>query len=306
MKTHIAHTITRVIRIASLAGAFAVCGTLHPAFGKAAPVALTPNQPEPPSGFDAARSSVAGSFVLVEYESKSGGGKFRATIYTPPGFSTSKKYPVLYLLHGADGDENTWMDECQARNILDNFFEGGKLVPMLVVMPSSLSDIARKQVGRNRDARAEAGMAFDAVLLRDLIPLVESKYPVIADREHRALAGFSTGAELALNTALMNPDTFAWAGAFSGGSTKQLASSLPPDATSPDRQLRLLWLSVGNKDKLMAASVADVDEFLTGREIPHVFRINTGGHAPKVWMSDLHHFAPLLFKDANVAVALAH
>lgn len=305
MKTHITPIIIRVIRVASLAGALAVCGMPAPAFGRDVPVALTPNQPEPPAGFDVPRAGGArGKIESVEFKSKAAGEKFRATIYTPPGFSSSKKYSVLYLLHGASGDENTWTHEIQAHAILDNLFADKKLAPMIVVMPSSLSNAAREQAGGSRDAKQKAGMAFGDVLLRDLIPFIEAKYPVIADREHRALAGLSMGAGLALNTGLMNPDMFAWGGAFSGGSTQRLANSPQLDVTSPGRQLKLLWLSVGNKDTLMAGSVAAVDAFLTGRKIPHVFRINAGGHEPKVWMNDLHHFAPMLFqneKNTNAA-----
>ncbi|MDF9833432.1 enterochelin esterase-like enzyme [Ereboglobus sp. PH5-5] len=308
MKTHTTHIITRVIRGASLAGVFAVCGMLHsaPASGRSVPVALTPNQPEPPSGFNAPRGGVArGKVATVEFKSKSTGEKFRATVYTPPGYSPSKKYSALYLLHGASGDENTWTHEIQAYAILDNLFADKKLEPMIVVMPSSLSNAARKQAGESRDAKQKASMVFGGVLLRDLIPFIESKYPVIADREHRALAGLSMGAGLAFNTGLTNPDAFAWIGAFSGGSTRRLAKNPRLDVASPGRQLRLLWLSVGNKDTLMAGSVAAVDTFLTERKIPHVFRINAGGHEPKVWMNDLYHFAPLLFKNETTTSANA-
>lgn len=259
--------------------------------------ALTANQPDAPSGFDVARAGIArGKVTPFEYESNSGGGKSRATIYTPPGFSPTKKYPVLYLLHGASGDENNWVQEIHADAILDNLYADKKLVPMIVVMPSSLSVAARQQAGESRDAKARASMAFSDVLLGDLIPFVESKYPVVADRDHRALAGLSMGAGLAFSTGLMNSDKFAWVGAFSGGSTRRLADSSRLDLTSPERQLRLLWLSVGDQDALMGSGMVAADAFLTERKIPHVFRINSGGHEPKVWMNDLYHFAPRLFR----------
>ena len=264
--------------------------------------ALKPNQPDAPAGFDIARAGIArGKVTGFEYESKTGGGTFRATLYTPPDLSASKKYPVLYLLHGASGDETNWVQAIHADAILDNLYADQKLMPMLVVMPSSLSAAAREQAGDSRDAKARASMAFRDVLLRDLIPFVESKYPALTGREHRALAGLSMGAGLAFSTGLMNPDKFAWVGAFSGGSTRRLADSARLNLTSPGRQLRLLWLSVGDRDSLMGSSVADADAFLTQKKIPHVFRVNAGGHEPRVWMNDLYHFAPLLFRGAKDA-----
>ncbi len=215
---------------------------------------------------------------------------FRATIYTPPGFSPAKKFPVLYLLHGASGDENNWVQAIHADAILDNLYADKKLAPMLVVMPSSLSVASREQAGDSRDAKARASMAFGDVLLRDLIPFVESKYPALTDREHRALAGLSMGAGAALATGLTNSDKFAWVGAFSGAGRRW---------SEPRQNLRLLWLSVGDRDNLMGSGMVAADAFLTEKKIPHVFRINAGGHEPKVWMNDLYHFAPLLFSTTT-------
>ena len=269
-------------------------------------IALAPNQPDPPSGFDTPHAGIArGKITPFEYESKAGGGTFCATIHTPPGFSPSEKYPVLYLLHGASGDENTWVREIRAGRILDNLYAAKKIAPMLVVMPSSLSVAARGRAGGNRDAMQRSGMAFGEVLLRDLVPFVESNYPAISNREHRALAGLSMGAGLALNTGLLNPDKFAWLGAFSGGSARRLAGGQRFDVSSPGRQPQLLWLSVGNRDTLMAGGAAALDAFLTERKIPHLFRVNDGAHEPNVWAGDLYHFAQLLFRDAEDATGRA-
>lgn len=312
MKTHTAH----ITRITGLVCLLVVCGMLpsvfaqpsgaprEPGMGKSksqktAP-ALTPNQSEPPAGYNAPRAGgTHGKITPIEFESKANGEKFRATVYTPPGFSPSGKYSVLYLLHGASGDENTWTHDIQAYAILDNLFADKKLEPMIVVMPSCLSNAAREKAGDNRDKKQQASSAFGDVLLRDLIPFIEAKYPVIADREHRALAGLSMGAGLALNTGLANSDKFAWIGAFSGGNTRRLSNSAHLDVTSQGRRPELLWISVGNKDTLVADNMVAADAFLTEKKIPHVFRINAGGHEPKVWMNDLYHFAPMLFQNAN-------
>lgn len=109
------------------------------------------------------------------------------------------------------------------------------------------------------------------------------------------------GAGVAFSTGLRNSDQFAWIGAFSGsGSTRRL-ESMRIDLKSKEREPRLVWLSVGDRDELMAGSMVAADAFLTAKAIPHEFRINSGGHEPKVWMNDLYHFASLLFQNTNSA-----
>ena len=302
--TRIAKCLTTITTIITIA---VICGTQVPALAqssdaspalpgngakaKAGAVALTPNQPAPPSDFHVIKGRVArGKVMFFEYESEADGGIYCATIHTPPEFSPDKKYPVLYLLHGASGNEHTWTQILRASAILDNLYAGKKLEPMLVVMPASV------RVATRREAKELEGATFEDVLLRDLIPFVEAHYPALAEREHRALAGLSMGADTALNTGLLNTDKFAWIGAFSGGNTRRLASNSRLDLTSPERQPRLLWLSVGHRDKMMIDGTLATDAFLTEKKIPHVFRINSGGHEPRVWMTDLYHFAPMLFQ----------
>lgn len=255
-------------------------------------VELKANQPDAPAGFDVAKPGIArGKVVAFEYESRTS-GTFRATLYVPPGHVSGTKYPVLYLLHGASGDEKNWVEAMHADAILDNLYAARKLAPMLVVMPSSLSVAGRAEAGDSRDAKARASMAFGEVLVGDLLPFVESKYPALAGREHRAVAGLSMGAGAALATGMANPDQFAWVGAFSGAGRRW---------SEPGEKLRLLWLSVGDKDSLMGGGMVSADAFFTEKNIPHEFHINSGGHEPKVWMNDLYYFAPRLFQNTNSA-----
>src|SRR5262245_37497817 len=116
---------------------------------------LKADQPDAPTGFDVARSGIArGKIVPFEYESKNGERTFRATVYVLLVYVSVKKYPVLYHLHGASGDEKNWIQTIHADAILDNRYADKKLAPMLVVMPSSLSVTARSQAGDSRDAKA--------------------------------------------------------------------------------------------------------------------------------------------------------
>ena len=170
---------------------------------------------EPPKGFDARRDGIGhGKMETVEYDSTTVGIKRKARVYTPPGYSKEKKYPVLYLLHGIGGDENEWARGGSPDVILDNLYADKKAVPMIVVMPNGRASkdvTARDPIPKQSPAFA----AFEKDLLTDLIPFIEKNYSVKADRESRAIAGLSMGGGQALNFGLGNLDTFAWVGGFS-------------------------------------------------------------------------------------------
>jgi enterochelin esterase-like enzyme len=92
--------------------------------------------PAAPEGFDARRDVPQGKVETVEYESRAVRGKRKMVIYTPPGYAKDRKYPVLYLLHGAGDNETGWTKRGSAAVILDNLHADKKIVPMIVVMPN--------------------------------------------------------------------------------------------------------------------------------------------------------------------------
>jgi enterochelin esterase-like enzyme len=136
--------------------------------------------------------------------------------------------------------------------------------------------------------------AFENDLLRDIIPYVESHYPVTADAEHRAVAGLSMGGGQALTIGLRHLDTFAHVGGFSSAVFGQ-QGSLVPDADA-SKKLRLLWLSCGDSDGLMNASKS-LHTALDEKKVPHVWHVDAGAHEWPVWKNDLYLVAPLLFRD---------
>ena len=183
---------------------------------------------------------------MIEYDSKTVGTRRKMNVYTPPGYSTDKKYPVLYLLHGIGGDETEWQRFATPNLILDNLIADGKATPMIVVMPNGRAqenDRAEGDVFRSAPAFA----AFEQDLLQDVIPAIESRYSVQADRDHRAVAGLSMGGGQALNFGLQHLDTFAWVGGFSSAPNTKSPSELVPDPATTKQKLKLLWLSCGNK-----------------------------------------------------------
>ncbi len=249
-----------------------------------------------PKGFDQRRGDVKrGEVAAVEYDSKTVGVKRKAVVYTPPGYSKDQKYPVLYLLHGIGDDETGWTKKGSADVILDNLYADKKAVPMIVVMPNGRA-AKNDRAGGNFQGQFPAFAAFEDDLTRDLIPFIEKTYLAKPDREARALAGLSMGGGQSLNFGLSHLDTFAWVGGFSSAPNTKPATDLVKDPAEAAKQLRLLWVSCGDRDNLMRISKR-FHEDLEKMKVPHVWHVDSGAHEWPVWKNDLYLLAPLLFRD---------
>ena len=267
--------------------------------GFGGPITLGPDDkaafPLPPEGFDKARDGIAhGKLEMVEYDSKSVGNKRKALVYTPPGYSSDTKYPVLYLLHGIGGDENEWRRGGHPEIILDNLIADKKAVPMIIVMPNGRAQ-PDDRPGNNAMATTPAFAKFDQDLLGSLIPFIESKYSVKADREDRALAGLSMGGGQSLNFGLGNLDTFAWIGGFSSAPNTKPAAELVPNPGVATKKLKLLWISCGNKDGLIGISQG-VHTYLKEKNVPHIWHVDENAHDFNHWKMALFQFSQLIFR----------
>jgi enterochelin esterase-like enzyme len=146
----------------------------------------------PSSGYDQVRSNIPhGTVTTITYRSKTTNSDRKAMIYTPPGYSTSQKYSVMYLLHGVGGDHTEWFNNGKPHVILDNLYSENKLAPMIVVLPNGKAG-----------ADTSGFETFQYDLINDLIPYIESHYSVLTGSENRAIAGLSAGAGQALNFGL--------------------------------------------------------------------------------------------------------
>jgi len=252
-----------------------------------------------PIGFDIVRESIPhGKIDTITYFSKTVGNKRKALIYTPPGFSKEKKYPVLYLLHGIGGDEKEWYNQGQPQVILDNLYAEGKVEPMIVVLPNGRAMKDDRATG-DVYGKAAAFATFEQDLLKDLIPYVEKNYPTIKDSQHRAIAGLSMGGGQSLNFGLGNLDKFAWVGGFSSAPNTKQPQELMPDPEVAKTKLKLLWISCGDKDGLITFSQRTHD-YMKTYGVPHIFYIDHGYHDFKVWKNSLYMFSQLLFKPVDV------
>lgn len=177
------------------------------------------------------------------YNSKTLGTTRPLLVYTPPGFDASgkTKYSVLYLIHGGSDTEETWTKVGKANLIADNLIAQGKAKPMIIVMPYG-------------NVRPKPMPDFTPDVINDVIPFVETNYPVLTDSKNRAIAGFSVGGGQTLNIGLTNTDKFAYVCSYAPyPETEEFRKNFAnysPDAAKMNKQLKLFTISVGTDDFL--------------------------------------------------------
>jgi enterochelin esterase family protein len=229
----------------------------------------------------------------------------RLHVYTPPGYESGEnRYPIFYLLHGAFDSDDSWSTVGRAGFILDNLIAAGKAKPMIVVMPHG-------HTGPFRFGMSLSG-EFVPEFLTDIMPLVEKRYRVLADRPHRAMAGLSMGGGHTLEIGVPNLDKFAYLGVFSSGifgiAGGPGASTNSPSGPSFEQKhlailddaklkegLKLFWFGTGKDDFLVATSRATVEMFKK-HQFNVVYRETDGAHTWDKWREYLNEFAPQLFQ----------
>lgn len=244
-----------------------------------------------------------GELREVRYFSKTSDKMRHAYIYTPPGYEkeNSKRYPVLYLQHGMGENETGWGNQGHAGLIMDNLIAEGKAVPFIIVMENSSVKFERP-----REPRTPGPGGFDFagewknVLLNDLIPYVEANYRVIADQQHRAMAGLSMGGMQTRIITLANPEVFSQVGMFSGGSI-----SMEDIAGSPkfNENVKLLFISYGSRElenprRGFGGDPKENTEALKAAGMNTHFYVSPGtAHEWHSWRRSLYQFAQLVFKN---------
>ena len=248
----------------------------------------------------------------------------RCHVYLPAEYFTNptKKFPVLYLQHGMGENEYGWAEQGHTAQILDNLIAEGKAVPCIIVMDNGLN--ARKpgeqggfgfggprpQAGqrpqgapgqRPQGAPGQGGPrrgfggfseGFKNVLFNDIIPMVESRYRVIADPQHRAYAGLSMGGMQAREITLANPEKFAYVGSFSSGAwnVDQVKAS-----EGFAKNVKLLFMSGGGKENMGCVEAAQKIKAELGMNAVGYESPGTA-HEWHTWRRSLYQFAQLMFK----------
>ncbi len=233
----------------------------------------------------------------------------RITVYTPPGYENGiDKYPVLYLLHGAGGDEEAWITLGRTAQIMDNLIAQGKIKPMIVVMPNGnvIQDAAPGEgfegfykpqfmVAKTMDGTYEASFM-------DIIKFIEASYRVKADKANRAVAGLSMGGFHSLHISRFYPNTFDYMGLFSAAILPNQNVSSPVyndiDGTlkkQKENGYKLYWIGIGKTDFLYQGN-QDFRKKLDDMGFKYTYVETDGGHVWRNWRVYLSEFTPLLFK----------
>ena len=253
-----------------------------------------------------------GDVRIHQYFSRITGRWRRCFVYTPPGYDSdvSVRYPVLYLQHGMGEDETGWTFQGHANLILDNLIAAKKAVPMIIVMDNGYASRPRQVAPQRADAAhpgAAATSAFVDVMIQEIIPMIDSSFRTIPDREHRAMAGLSMGGNQTCQVTIRNLDKFAYIGAFSGTMNGLSTDPLDPatafngafkDGEDFNKKVRLLWIGMGTEEpNPFPGAIGAFRAMLDKAGIRYVYFESPGtAHEWLTWRRDLHDFAPRLFR----------
>ncbi|WP_111308197.1 alpha/beta hydrolase-fold protein [Confluentibacter sediminis] len=234
------------------------------------------------------------------YLAKSTGNMRLAYVYTPPGYdkNTKERYPVLYLQHGMGEDRRAWGNQGRANFILDNLIAEGKAKPMIIVMEDG--GIAQGFGSPKRPQDKNFWDSFEDIMIKDLIPNIDSHYRTLSDSSHRAIAGLSLGGTQTYQISQSNLDKFGNIGIFSapfgfpGIETGYNGLLKKPEEFA--KKVKLFYVSMGSKEG--ARSGRSTHEELDKAGIKNVYYEAPGtAHEFQTWRKSLYGFAQLLFKD---------
>lgn len=260
-----------------------------------------------------------GNVSKVWYESPTLKLTRRMTVYTPAGYDKGKNYPVLYLLHGAGGDENAWSELGRAAQILDNLIAAGKAKPMLVVMtngnPNTAAAPGEWDFGMYQPAMGGGGVQLPQAAasmdesFMDVVNFIEKNYKVAKNKANRAICGLSMGGGHSFAISKRFPNTFDYVGLFSAAvSVGQWGDRTPllermNTNEEYNKQMaalfgakpKLYWIAIGKTDFLYQQN-ADLRKWLDSKGYPYTYRETDGGHIWRNWRIYLTEFSQMIFK----------
>lgn len=259
-----------------------------------------------PIGFDEKKVGVKyGDLKEVAYESTTTGTTRKCYVITPPDYDISKKYPVLYLLHGIGGTEAEWLGG-KPIEVIGNLIAEGEAKDMVVVMPNvraSADDSVPKEILGQQNIAAFDNFIND--LINDLMPFINQNFSVTTEWEDTAIAGLSMGGRESLYIGFSMPDIFAYIGAFSPapGLLPDSRLAYPGQFTEKDfiipdgkKTPKLILICSGNNDGVVRNIPSTYHQVLEKNEVSHIWYTMDGDHNFVVWKNGLYNFAKNIFK----------
>lgn len=220
-------------------------------------------------------------------------------VYTPPGYEQdiTRKYPVLYLLHGWGQNEQAWVTLGNVNTTLDDLLAKGKARPMLIVMPEGHAEFPN--LPPSPDGRPPTSSeALEGDLFNDLIRFVQARYRIDATAESRAIAGLSMGGRQALFIGLNHPEMFRWVAGLSAAIRDRVFDDdyqdIVEDAHHETKDMRMIWVGCGRSDGVFLPN-QQFHEWLQAKNITHTWYPSNGDHEWSVWRDNLTRILSLLF-----------
>jgi enterochelin esterase family protein len=264
--------------------------------------------PVPDEDFFLAKTVPHGDVREHWYYSDITGKWRRAFVYTPPDYDRSpkKKYPVLYLLHGAGENERGWSLQGQMSFIMDNLIAEKKAVPMIVVMDNGYATAkdAKASTGFSMKDMTKMAETLEQVYIKEIIPNIDLSYRTIPKKDSRAMAGLSMGGLQTMMIGLNHTELFSYYGFFSAAiignimdDPKTAFNGAFADATAFSKKVKLLWFGAGSGEAQFVNMMNDSRKKLEELGINSTSYISQETfHEWHTWRRDLKEFAPLLFK----------
>ena len=235
----------------------------------------------------------------------------RMVVYLPESYGrdTLRRYPVLYLLHGARGNETTWADSADVFRRVDSLRREGKAEDFIIVLPNMNHYFGERDY--NGGHAQNAVRAFwlltgeaERYFIHDVVMRVDSMYRTIPEKSGRAVAGLSAGALQSLYLSAGNPETFDYIGLFSPYVYPTFAAAGHGDVYGGlwprlERQFAdppaLFAIYIGKAD-FFYPHVAQFDRKMDRKGYPHEMIVSDGGHRWSNWRVFLTDFLQKVFR----------
>lgn len=250
-----------------------------------------------------------GKIVHKTYDSKTTGLPRGVNIILPPNYDESKKYPVLYLLHGIFGNEHSMADgNNKIIEISGNLAAEGKAKEMIIVLPDMFAKTDKNQ---QPALNQESMLVYDNFindLVNDLMPYIEENYSALTDRENQAIGGFSMGGREALYIGITRPDLFGYVAGIAPapGLTpgKDWAMSHPGMMAEDELKIKnsddtpyLIMVCSGSKDSVVGVFPKSYHNILEKNGVNHIwYEVNGADHDARTIRSGLYNFFTSIFK----------
>ena len=245
------------------------------------------------------------------------------TIYLPQSYEVdaTRKYPILYLLHGMSGVNTSWFTDQRVKDVMDQLVASGEACEMIIVSPNAGGNPATCWNG----CFNMPGWAYEDFFYKEFLPYIEKTYRVKGDKQHRAIAGLSMGGGGTASYAQRYPDMYCAAYAMSALMNIPVSGEEAGKDPDPTNKMAVLTRSVQEHSCIRYVAEADDarkaqlrtvqwfvdcgdDDFLLDRnieffqamrnaDIPCQFRVRDGGHTSEYWHSALYMCLPFVSRN---------